>query len=302
MGPVPSRPARLRALLADHAVVLPGAFNPLTARAIERAGFEALYLSGAALANSQFGRPDVGLTTLSEAAEHAARCAAVTTVPIIADADTGFGGPANAARTVEEFERAGLAGLHLEDQEFPKRCGHLAGKTLVPVSEFCEKLAAAAAARRERDLLLIARTDARGVTSYDDAVARAHAYLAAGADAIFPEALQSKEEFARFARDMAQYQSPSGSEGQGRAGPRPVLLANMTEFGKTPYLTAAEFVALGYRLVIFPVTLQRIAMKAVIDALAELKQAGTQRGLLERMQTRQELYELLGYEDGLRSL
>ncbi len=280
-----TRARKLRAALADHTVVAPGAFNAMTARAIERAGFEAVYLSGAALANSQLGVPDVGLTTLSEAAWHATRCAAVTTLPIIADADTGYGGPENAARTVEELERAGLAGLHLEDQEFPKRCGHLAGKTLVPAGEFCEKVAAAAAARRDPDFLIIARTDARGVTGYDDAVARAQAYLEAGADMIFPEALQTREELARFARDVA---AP--------------LLGNMTEFGKTPYVSVAEWAGLnagvrtpGYRLVIFPVTLQRLVMKTVIDALVELKRTGTQQGLVERMQTRQELYELLGY-------
>jgi methylisocitrate lyase len=269
----------LRQLLADHPVVLPGAFNALSARAIEQAGFEAIYLSGGALANSLVGVPDIGLTTLSEAALHATRCAAVTTLPIISDADTGFGGPDNAARTVQDFERAGLSGLHLEDQEFPKRCGHLSGKTLVPQAEFAEKLAAAAAARRDPDFLIIARTDARGVSGYDDAVARAHAYLNAGADAIFPEALQSVEEFARFARDVPG-----------------LLLANMTEFGKTPYLTADEFGALGYRLVIFPVTLQRVAMQAVAEALIVLKRDRTQKALLDRMQTRQALYDLLGYD------
>jgi len=278
-----TRSGRLRAALNDHTVVLPGAINALTARAIERAGFEGLYLSGAVLANSVLGVPDIGLSTLSEAAFHAARCAAVTSIPIIADADTGFGGPENAARTVEEFERAGLSGLHLEDQEFPKRCGHLSGKRLVDVSEFSEKIAAAAAARRDPDFLIIARTDARGVTSYDDAVARAQACLKAGADMIFPEALQSREELERFARDV----------------PAP-LLGNMTEFGRTPYLTVAEWAALGYRLVIFPVTLQRVALKAVIEALAELQATGTQRGLLDRMQTRQELYDLLDYKEGLK--
>ena len=274
----PTRSARLRAALRDHTVVVPGAFNALTARAIERAGFEAAYLSGGALANSMLGVADVGLTTLSEAAYHASRCAAVTSIPIISDADTGFGGSENAARTVEEFERAGLSGLHLEDQEFPKRCGHLAGKRLVPQVEFCEKITAAAEARRDPDFLIIARTDARGVTSYDDAVARAHAYVAAGADMIFPEALENQAEFERFAHDVPT-----------------LLLANMTEFGRTPYLSAAEFAALGYRLVIFPVTLQRIAMKAVEGALAELHATGTQKSLLGRMQTRQELYDLLDY-------
>lgn len=258
---------------------MPGAFNALSARAIEQAGFEAIYLSGATLANGLLGAPDIGLTTLSEATLHATRCAAVTSIPLISDADTGFGGADNAARTVQDFERAGLSGLHLEDQEFPKRCGHLAGKSLVPQSEFVDKVAAAAAARRDADFLIIARTDARGVTGYDDAVARAHAYLKAGADMIFPEALETREEFARFARDV-----------------RAPLLANMTEFGKTPYLTVDEFGEMGYAIVIFPVTLMRMAMKAVNEALVELHGKRTQQGILGRMQTRQELYELLGYE------
>lgn len=276
----PSPAARLRALMAGKTVVLPGAINALTARQIERCGFDAFYLSGAVLANSVIGLPDVGVATLTEAAAHAARCTAVTDIPAIMDADTGYGaGEANVRRTVEEYERAGLAGLHLEDQEFPKRCGHLAGKSLVSQEEFCARLRAAAAARRDPDFVIIARTDARGVTGYDDAVARAHAYLRAGADAIFPEALRDEEEFARFARDV----------------PAP-LLANMTEFGQTPYLSVERFAALGYKLVIFPVTLQRIAMKACTLALRALREQGTQRGLLEQMQTRQELYDLLGYQ------
>ncbi len=273
------RSARLRELMRRGCVTLPGAVNALTARLIEREGFDALYLSGAVLANATLGVPDIGLTTLSEAAHHATRCAAVTSIPIITDADTGFGGPENAARAVEEFERAGVSGMHLEDQEFPKRCGHLSGKELVPADEFCTKLAAAAAARRDPNFLIIARTDARGVTSYDDAVARAHAYLKSGADAIFPEALKSREEFARFAQDV----------------PAP-LLANMTEFGQTPYISAGEFAALGYKLVIFPVTLLRAAMKAAQGVLRELKAAGTQAHVLDRLQTRQELYDLLGYQ------
>ncbi|MFN0137105.1 MAG: methylisocitrate lyase [Phycisphaerae bacterium] len=276
---VASPGARLRALIRDHTVVLPGAFNALSARAIERAGFEAIYLSGATLANGLLGVPDVGLTTLSEATLHATRCAAVTSIPIISDADTGFGGSENAARTIQEFERAGLAGMHLEDQEFPKRCGHLSGKSLVPQSEFEEKIAATAAARRDPNFVIIARTDARGVTSYDDAVARAHAFVKAGADAIFPEALEGREEFVRFAKDVSV-----------------PLLANMTEFGKTPYISVEEFSSMGYKLVIFPVTLMRCAMKAVELALGELKQHGTQKHFLDRMQTRQELYDLLGYK------
>jgi len=259
--------------------MLPGAFNALSARLIEREGFEAMYVSGAVLANSVGGVADIGLMTLTEARAHAQHIARVTSLPIIMDADTGYGGPENAARTVRELESAGVSGIHLEDQEFPKRCGHLEGKTLVSEHEFCEKISAAAKAKTSRDFLLIARTDARGVTGYDEAVRRAHAYLRAGADAIFPEALETKEEFARFARDVPT-----------------ILLANMTEFGKTPLLTVDEFGEMGYGLVIFPVSLQRIAAKAVQDALRILKADRSQRRLIDRMQTRQELYDLLGYQ------
>lgn len=278
--PGPARSARLRHLIADHCVALPGAVNPLAARLIEQHGFEAMYLSGAVLANSGLGVPDVGLTTLTEAVEHARRIAAVCSLPIISDADTGFGAAGeNAARTVQEFERAGVSGIHLEDQEFPKRCGHLGGKSLVSEVEFCERIAAAAAARADRNFVLIARTDARGVTSYDDAVKRANAYLRSGADAIFPEALQNREEFERFARDV-----------------RAPLLANMTEFGKTPFFTVDEFAAMGYRMVIFPVTLQRVAMKAMERALLAIRESGSQKAVIDQMQTRQELYDLLGYK------
>jgi len=259
--------------------MLPGAINALSARLIEREGFEALYLSGAVLANSVGGVPDVGLMTLTESRGHCAAVAGVTTIPIIADADTGYGGSENAARTVRELESAGVSGIHIEDQEFPKRCGHLEGKRLVPVDEFCEKIAAAAAAKSCPDFLLIARTDARGVTGYDDAVKRAHAYLHAGADAIFPEALTGQGEFERFANDVDT-----------------LLLANMTEFGKTPYLTVDEFCQMGYRLIIFPVTLQRIAAKSMECALRTLKRDRSQKALLDDMQTREELYQLLQYD------
>jgi methylisocitrate lyase len=278
MVPSDERSRRLRSLIEHGPVMLPGAINALTARMIEHEGFDAIYLSGAVLANSVGGVPDIGLMTLTEARAHAAAVANVTTLPIIADADTGYGGPDNTARTVQELESAGVSGIHLEDQEFPKRCGHLAGKRLVPVDEMCEKIASAAAAKKSADFLLIARTDARGVTGYDDAVQRANAYLNAGADAIFPEALTGPDEFERFAADVDA-----------------VLLANMTEFGKTPYITVDEFGSLGYRLVIFPVTLQRVAMKAIERALRILKRDRTQNALLGDMQTRQELYDLLEY-------
>ena len=273
------RCARLRQLLSDGIVVMPGAINALTARLIEHEGFDAIYLSGAVLANSVGGVPDVGLMTLTEARDHATHVAGVTSIPILADADTGYGGSENAARTVRVLESAGVSGLHLEDQEFPKRCGHLEGKQLVPVEEMCEKISAAAAAKNSADFLLLARTDARSVVGYDEAVRRAEAYLKAGADGIFPEALQSREEFERFARDVDT-----------------ILLANMTEFGKSPYLAVDEFAAMGYRIVIFPVTLQRVAMKAVQEALQTIRTEKSQQTLVARMQTRSELYDLLGYE------
>ncbi len=277
------RSAALRRLLDQGVVMMPGAFNALSAKMIQRAGFDAMYLSGAVLANSVGGVPDVGLMTLTEAREHADRIARASSLPLLMDADTGYGGADNAAHTVRLLEAAGVSAIHLEDQVFPKRCGHLEGKRLVAAEEFCAKIAAAVAAKTSPDFLVIARTDARGVDGYDEAVRRAHLYLAAGADGIFPEALASAEELARFARDV-----------------KSLLLANCTEFGKTPLLRADQLGELGYRLVIYPVTLQRLAMRTVGDALAEIHATGTQAGLVDRMQTRQELYDLLGYNPAQR--
>ncbi|MCO6437860.1 MAG: methylisocitrate lyase [Phycisphaerae bacterium] len=274
-----ARSKKLRDLLAQGTVAMPGAFNALSARLIEREGFDAMYLSGAVLANSVGGVPDIGLMTLTEARDHAHHIARSTTIPIIMDADTGYGGSDNAARTVRTLEAVGISGIHLEDQEFPKRCGHLEGKKLVPVEEMCEKIAAASKARTSKDFLIIARTDARGVTGYDEAVKRARLYLDAGADGIFPEALTNTEEFERFAKDVPT-----------------ILLANMTEFGRTPYLTVDEFADLGYKIVIFPVTLQRIATKAAQEALQTIKKERTQKSLVDRMQTRQDLYDLIEYQ------
>jgi methylisocitrate lyase len=274
------RSARLRELLKQGVVMMPGAFNALCARMIERESFDALYLSGAVLANSVGGMPDVGAMTLTEARDHASHIAHATTIPIIMDADTGYGeGPCNQARTVRVLEAAGVSGIHIEDQEFPKRCGHLEGKRLIRREEMCEKIAAAVAAKASRDFLLLARTDSCGVEGYDAAVERAHAYLEAGADGIFPEALRTREEFERFARDVDT-----------------ILLANMTEFGKTPLLTADEFGEMGYNMVIFPVTLQRLVMRTTREALRVLKAERTQRSLVDQMQTRSELYDLLGYD------
>jgi methylisocitrate lyase len=271
--------AQLRALLRAGCVPMPGVFNAAMGRMVEQAGFPAVYISGAGLCNATAGVPDIGLLTLTEVAQLAGYVARAVKIPAIVDADTGFGGAENAARTIEEFERAGLAGCHIEDQEFPKRCGHLAGKTLVSIEDMNEKISAAAAARRDADFLLIARTDARAVESFDQAVERAKSYLAAGADAIFPEALQGREEFHDFAKAV---DAP--------------LLANMTEFGKSPLLSLKELTDLGYRMVIYPQTAFRVSMFAAGQMLRELKKTGTQESWLDRMQTRQELYELLEYD------
>jgi len=273
------RSAKLRALLDEGCVAIPGAINALSGRLIERMGFDAMYLSGAVLANSVGGMPDVGMMTLTESEAHSKSVARVTSIPILADADTGYGEADNAARTVRVLEEAGVSGIHLEDQVFPKRCGHLAGKELVPAEDFCEKLHAAAAAKASEDFLLIARTDARGVIGLDETIRRANLYVEAGADAIFPEGLRSADEFEVVARKIDSY-----------------LLANMTEFGTTPYLRVEDFAAMGYRMVIFPVTLQRAAMKAMEEVLATIRATGSQESALDGMQTRQALYDLLEYE------
>ena len=280
----PTRHRRLRDLIASKTVPMPGAFNALAARAIERAGFEAIYVSGAGLANAVYGLPDVGLTTLSEAVAHAKSIVTATTVPVIVDGDTGFGEAINAARTVAEFEAVGVSGMHLEDQILPKKCGHLDGKGLVSPQDMAEKIRAACAARSDRDFLIIARTDARGVTSFDDAVDRAKRYLDAGADAIFPEAMTHADELAAFATAV-----------------KCPLLANMTEFGKTPLLSLAELSRIGYRMVIYPQTALRVAFGAITAMLADLKRDGHQSGWIDRMQTRKQLYDLLDY-DGLNAI
>jgi methylisocitrate lyase len=273
----------LRAVIDRGIVQMPGAFNALAARAIERAGFEAVYVSGAGLANAVFALPDVGLITMTEAVAHARRICAAVKVPVMVDGDTGFGEAVNVARTVREMEDAGVSAIHFEDQVLPKKCGHLEGKELIPAEAMVEKIRAACAARQDADFMIVARTDARGVTSFDDAVERAKRYLAAGADAIFPEAMPTQEELAEFA---AKVKAP--------------LVANMTEFGKTPLMGLDDLVRLGYRMVLYPQTALRTAFGAVVRMLADLKRTGDQQAWLDRMQTRAELYELLDY-DGLRA-
>jgi methylisocitrate lyase len=272
--------ARLRELMARGTVLVPGAFNALVARSVARAGFEATYISGGATANVA-GYPDIGLITLTEMCRTIREIADASAIPVIADADTGYGEVECCVRTVVEYDRAGAAALHLEDQVFPKRCGHLDGKDLVSAQAMAEKVAAMAAHRPSRDFVIIARTDARHVTGFDDMVARANLYREAGADVIFPEGLHDGDEFARFMKV-----SPGKT------------LANMTEFGKTKHLSADDFRALGASIVIYPLSLMRIAMKAVEDGLSALKRDGGFHGSLGAMQSRKELYELLAYTPG----
>lgn len=264
-------------VLKGGIVVAPGVFNALTALMVERAGFDAVYVSGASLTASM-AMPDLGLITLGEVVNEVKRIVSVITIPAIVDVDTGFGEAINVMRTVRELEEVGASAIQIEDQVLPKKCGHLAGKRLIPPEEMAKKIRAAVKARRDPNFLIIARTDARGVTGFEDAVERALLYLDAGADVIFPEALESKEEFEEFSRRV-----------------RAPLLANMTEFGRSPLLTVKELEEMGYRIVIFPVTLLRIAMKAISDALNVVKTEGTQRSLLDKMVTRRELYELISY-------
>jgi methylisocitrate lyase len=271
--------ARLRDLIAQGCVMLPGVPNAAMARQVERTGFDAVYISGAGMANATAGVPDIGLLSMTEVVRLAGYVANAVAIPAIVDADTGFGGAENVARTVCELEKAGLAGCHIEDQEFPKRCGHLAGKSVVDVDEMTGRIKAAVNARRDKDFIIIARTDARAVEDFDRAVERAGEYLAAGADAIFPEALQSAEEFRDFAKEIDL-----------------PLLANMTEFGKSPLLTFQQLADFGYRMIIFPQSAFRVSMKASEKFFAALKKTGTQSDWLEKMQTRQELYDLLDYD------
>src|SRR3954465_9019951 len=278
-SPGMTKAKRLRKLIGKGCLPMPGVPNASMARQVERVGFDAVYISGAGMANSTAGVPDIGLLTLTEVAQLAGYIARAVKIPAIGDADAGVGGSENVARTIGELEAAGLAGCHIEDQEFPKRCGHLSGKSLVDLEEMTEKIKAAVAARRDPDFMIIARTDARGVEDFDRTVARSQRYIEAGADAIFPEALQSAEEFRSFASEIDV-----------------PLLANMTEFGKSPLLSFTELAALGYRMVIFPQSALRASMKASQKLLRDLKSSGTQKEWLRETKNREELYKLLDYD------
>jgi methylisocitrate lyase len=275
---MPTPGARLREAWSKQAVMIPGVFNALTAKSAERLGFQAIYLSGGALSAGWAGVPDIGLLSVTEFAEHAAILARATSLPLLCDADTGFGEALNVERTVRLYEDAGAAGLHLEDQVMPKRCGHLSGKTLVDVRVMAAKVRAAVASRRDPDFVIIARTDARSVDGFEAALARAGAYRDAGADMVFPEALESTEEFARFA-DALDFP----------------LLANMTEFGRSPLIDFHDLETMGYRAVLYPLTAFRAASRAAEETLRALRDTGSQRSSLDRMQSRAELYDLIGY-------
>jgi methylisocitrate lyase len=271
--------ATLRERLATGELLrFPGAFNPLSARLIERKGFDGVYVSGAVL-SADLGLPDIGLTTLTEVAGRSNQIARMTDLPAIVDADTGFGEPMNVARTVQELEDAGIAGLHIEDQVNPKRCGHLDGKQVVDESTALKRIRAAADARRDPNLLIMARTDIRAVDGLEAAIDRAKALVDAGADAIFPEAMVDLSEF----------------EAVRRAVDVPIL-ANMTEFGKSELFTTQQLADVGINIVIWPVSLLRMAMGAAERALDTLTNEGSLTSQLDAMQHRSELYDLIDYE------
>ena len=269
---------RLREMLASGRIrQFPGAYTPISAKLIQEKGYDGVYISGAVLAN-ELGFPDIGLSTLGEVAARAGQIARVTDLPAIVDADTGFGEPMNVARTVQELEDAGLAGCHIEDQINPKRCGHLDNKSVVDDQTAIQRIKAAAEARRDPDFLIMARTDLRGVDGLDAAVERMRQLVEAGADAIFPEAMKSLEEF----------------ETVRRAVDVPVL-ANMTEFGKSRLYTKEELAAAGINLIIYPVTLLRASLGAMERVLDTIAADGTQEAAVQQMLTRQRLYELVDY-------
>lgn len=276
--PAHEKRANFRAALASGRLLrMPGAFNPLSAQLIEDKGFEGVYVSGAVLA-ADLGLPDIGLTTLTEVSQRAGQIARVTDLPALVDADTGFGEPMNVARTVQLIEDAGLAGLHIEDQVNPKRCGHLDGKEVVDENTALKRIRAAVSGRRDPNFLIMARTDIRGVEGMAAAVDRAKRLVDAGADAIFPEAMGSLEEFAAI-----------------RAAVDVPILANMTEFGKSELFTTQQLADVGVNIVIFPVSLLRLAMGAAERGLDTIIAEGSLTSKVAEMQTRARLYELIDY-------
>jgi methylisocitrate lyase len=278
--------ARLRAAVgAERPLQVAGTINAYAALLAQRAGFRAIYLSGAGVANASFGLPDLGITTLNDVCEDVRRITAACPLPLLVDADTGFGGAFNIARTCRELIRAGAGGMHLEDQVSAKRCGHRPGKALVPAGEMVDRLKAAVDARSDAGFVIMARTDAHAVEGLGGALGRASAYVAAGADMIFAEALTTLEEYRQFTARL----------------PVPVL-ANITEFGQTPLYTLAELGEAGVRLVLYPLSAFRAAARAHEVVYQAIRAQGTQKSVIPYMQTRAELYEVLGYYDYERKL
>lgn len=266
----------LRRLMEEEEVIIaPGVFNPISALIAEQTGFKAVYLSGAALTGS-LALPDLGIITLDEVIYFTREIASKIRIPLIVDADTGFGEALNLVRAIKMFELVGAAAIHIEDQVLPKKCGHLKGKRLIPLEDMVNKIRAAK--RAAKDIVLIARTDARSVTGLEDAIERANAYVDAGAEVIFPEALYSEEEFKLFARRVDTY-----------------LLANMTEFGRTPYYTVEQFRDWGYKIVIFPATSFRASVKTIREVYETILKEGTQKEILDHLATREEIYKIIRY-------
>ncbi len=273
-----TKTGRLRELLDGPGILAPGAFDAVSAKVIESAGFEAVYMTGFGASASVLGLPDYGLMTLAEMVQRAGTIAKAVSVPLIADADTGYGNPLNVYRTIREYEAAGIAGLHLEDQVFPKRCGHMAGKEVIPANEFALKVEAAVKARTDPNFVIIARTDARAAIGLDEAIQRGHLAHEAGADVIFIEAPQSVAELQRIAQEF----------------PDVPLMANMVEHGKTPMFTFEELREMGYRLVIFPVSNLFAATQGMFRVMRELREKGTTEGLLDEMVKFNEFTNLIG--------
>jgi methylisocitrate lyase len=277
----PSAGARLRvAVHQERPLQVVGTINAYSALLAGRAGFRAIYLSGAGVANASFGLPDLGITMLNDVCEDVRRIAGATDLPLLVDADTGWGAAFNIARTTRDLIRSGAAGMHLEDQVQAKRCGHRPGKALVSCGEMVDRIKAAVDGRFDPQFVIMARTDAHAVEGQQAALDRAHAYVEAGADMIFAEALTTLDEYREFTRSV-----------------RVPVLANITEFGKTPLFTVAELGEAGVSLVLYPLSAFRAMSRAALEVYTALRRDGTQRAVVDRMQTRAELYEVLGYHD-----
>ncbi len=272
-------PAALRKLINKGIVVAPGVFNGISALIAQRNGFDAAYLSGSGVAGAM-GLPDISVTTMTEVLEESRRITDITRIPLIVDIDTGFGETVNVERTIREMERAGVAAVHIEDQVLPKRCGHLNGKQIIPREDMVKKIRAAVNARKNDDFMIIARTDARSVEGIEKAMERSKVYLEAGADAIFTEALESREEFVEFRKQINGY-----------------LMANMTEDGKSPLLSVHELEEIGYNIVIFPLTAFRSSLLSMDHIYSVIRKKGTQRENLTEIMRRKDFYDIIGYDD-----